>query len=110
VELSGAVEAYKEACELQWAVRKLMGWLVWIEVARRRAPEGTELAAAVEAGQAAMALGAYALEQSERERCEGEQMGEGERVPARSPYLSEPEATSGGANGAWRPCVRRVLF
>jgi hypothetical protein len=67
VELSGAVEAYKEACELQWAVRKLMGWLVWIEVARRRAPEGTELAAAVEAGQAAMALGAYALEQR-RER------------------------------------------
>jgi hypothetical protein len=59
--------------------------------------EARELAAAVEAGQAAMALGACALEHSERERSEGEKMGEGERAPARSPQLCEAGATSGGA-------------
>jgi hypothetical protein len=41
--------------------------------------ETRELAAAMEAGPAAMALCACALEQSERERSEDEQIGEGER-------------------------------
>ena len=49
--------------------------------------EAWELAAAVEARWAAMALGACALEQSERERSKGEQKGEGARAPARSPHL-----------------------
>ena len=47
-----------------------------------------------------MVLGACTLEQSERERREGEQMGEGERALARSPHLREPEVTSGGVNEA----------
>ena len=62
--------------------------------------EALELVVAVEAGRAAMALGACALEQSERERSKGEQMGEGERAPTRSPHLREPEVTSGGVNEA----------
>jgi hypothetical protein len=37
VELSEAVEASEEACELRRGVRKLMGWSVWTEVAQRKA-------------------------------------------------------------------------
>ena len=48
-----------------------------------------------------MALDACTLEQSERERSEGEQMGEGEKASAWSPQLREPEAASGDTNGAW---------
>jgi hypothetical protein len=106
-ELSGVVEAGEEACELWWGVRKPMGWSVWTKVARRRALRG--MGASGSHGRWAGEHGARALEQSKRERSEGEQMGEGERVPARSPHLHESEAKSGGVNGAWRPCVGHVL-
>jgi hypothetical protein len=55
----------------------------------------------MEAGWMAVALGACALEQSERERSEGEQMGEGGRRLG----LHNCANPRRRVNGAWRPCV-----
>jgi hypothetical protein len=57
--------------------------------------EARELVATVEAGWVGMALSACTLEQSERERSEGRANGRGERAPAQSPHLRQPEVTSG---------------
>jgi hypothetical protein len=72
--------------------------------------EAWELAAAVEAGRTAMTLGAYALEQSETERSEGEQWERQRGCRLDLHTCANPEAMSWGANGAWRPCIRCVLF